>query len=218
MHMHSWPSTTAWRHPLGCKLWTTKAVSVHKPGYSTPQQSAGADRAGCWGPTVVLCVVGHDDLRVRLCAQRAALQQRPSKVHAAAVHVQARIHVVQRVHNDVQAAPESVVKDVLRTLAHLCLSGSGRCTAGGFFSNHPEAVWLLGVSSASLAGRLMLNIECPRRHSCACSRTSESGETRFCSARIRNAGLMASAAFAAAVDFALHSSSSGTLDIKRRKH
>lgn len=46
-------------------------------------------------------------------------------------------------------------------------------------------------------------------------RTSESGETRFCSARIWNSGLMSSAAFAAAVDFALRRTDRAAITVAR---
>ena len=72
-----------------------------------------SERAGFERPTIVLCEAGDDHLRVALGPQGAALQQGLAKVDAAGVHVQARIHVVQCIHDDVQIGPEGVVKDVL---------------------------------------------------------------------------------------------------------
>lgn len=81
-------------------------------------------------PTVVFGDVGHDDLGVGFGAQGAGLQQRPPKVHAAAVHVQARVHVVKRVDNHVQAAPERIVEHRLRnttTVTHMCNCNFRQC-------------------------------------------------------------------------------------------
>ena len=69
-------------------------------------------------PTIVLCKAGDDHLRVALGPQGSALQQGLAKVDAARVHVQARIHIVQSIDDDVQSGPEGIVKDILRIWGH----------------------------------------------------------------------------------------------------
>ena len=64
-------------------------------------------------PTVVFGHARDDHLRVAFGPKRAALQQGLAEVHAARVHVQARVHIVQSVDHHVQIGPEGVVKDVL---------------------------------------------------------------------------------------------------------
>mmetsp|Transcript_20281 Transcript_20281/g.51346 ORF Transcript_20281/g.51346 Transcript_20281/m.51346 type:complete len:956 (+) Transcript_20281:150-3017(+) len=70
---------------------------------------------------VVLGQARDDHLRVALGAQRARLQQRLAKVHAARVHVQARVDVVQRVHHQAQPLPELVVEHALGLGRHAVL-------------------------------------------------------------------------------------------------
>jgi len=63
---------------------------------------------------VILGEARDDHLRVALGAKRTALKQWRAKVYAAAVNVQARLHVVQRVDYQICLFPECVVEDALR--------------------------------------------------------------------------------------------------------
>mmetsp|Transcript_3626 Transcript_3626/g.14809 ORF Transcript_3626/g.14809 Transcript_3626/m.14809 type:complete len:630 (+) Transcript_3626:2928-4817(+) len=65
------------------------------------------------GGAVVLRKVGHHHLRVALGAEGARLEQGLAKVHTPAVHVEARVDVVERVHHHVQSLPEIVVEHFL---------------------------------------------------------------------------------------------------------
>ena len=55
----------------------------------------------------------HHHLGVALGTQGAGLEQGLAKVNAPAVHVEARVDVVQRVHHHVEPLPELVVEHVL---------------------------------------------------------------------------------------------------------
>mmetsp|Transcript_36297 Transcript_36297/g.116937 ORF Transcript_36297/g.116937 Transcript_36297/m.116937 type:complete len:491 (-) Transcript_36297:892-2364(-) len=62
---------------------------------------------------VVFRAVRQHDLRVALCAERARLEQRLCEEDAAAVDVETRLDVVERVHHHVEGAPEGRVEDAL---------------------------------------------------------------------------------------------------------
>eukprot|EP00754_Rhynchopus_humris_P015442 Rhum_TRINITY_DN14440_c23_g1::Rhum_TRINITY_DN14440_c23_g1_i1::g.90701::m.90701 len=78
---------------------------------------------GITGGAVVLGLEGHDALRVALRAEGAALEQGLRVQHALRVDVQARLHVVERVHHQVDLVPEGLREHVLRGGLHALRQG-----------------------------------------------------------------------------------------------
>lgn len=69
--------------------------------------------------SVVLSLVGNDDLDVSLRAKRAAFKERNLVLNAPLVHVLSGLDVVERVGNDLSAAEELVGEDLFGLLTYL---------------------------------------------------------------------------------------------------
>lgn len=75
------------------------------------------------GPTIILCEPRDDHLGVAFGPKGTRLQQGLAKVDAAGIHVEAGVHIVQRIDHAVQALPEFVIEDILCVRGHPVLKG-----------------------------------------------------------------------------------------------
>lgn len=124
--------------------------------------------------TIVFGHAGDDHLGVALGPEGAALQQGLAEVHAARVHVQTSVHVVQGVHHDVQVRPEGIVKDVLGVRRHAILQRAHlerridvlrrRCRHSGLCAAHPHRRHHFSMQAKAAGLRYMEVVSRHRRH------------------------------------------------------
>lgn len=117
------------------------------------QGSAGAGRPARPHPRAASPRRPHH-LRVALGAERAALQQRLAEVDAAAVHVEARVDVVQRVHHEVKALRGRAREGGGSTRTHTGRWGQGMGVGWGWgCGGEPTRVLLSHPSPSALPAR-----------------------------------------------------------------